>query len=218
VSAAATPASTTRRQVLTDLRRNEILAAAIKVFGKKGFAATCVDDIAAAADIAKGTLYLYFESKQDMYATAVQRAFAQLQALTEERMQSVIGVRDRLAVAISVRLEFWQEQRNLYRLLLTVGREPQHKGQTHDLLRLGQAHFLAILKEGRAAGEVPKLDAAGHKQDLDALAWAILDMVRGCSERRVEKQTESTPQEDAARITAFALRQLGLIAAGFKDN
>jgi len=218
VSAAATPASTTRRQVLTDLRRNEILAAAIKVFGKKGFAATCVDDIATAADIAKGTLYLYFESKQDMYATAVQRAFAQLQALTEERMQSVIGVRDRLAVAISVRLEFWQEQRNLYRLLLTVGREPQHKGQTHDLLRLGQAHFLAILKEGRAAGEVPKLDAAGHKQDLDALAWAILDMVRGCSERRVEKQTESTPQEDAARITAFALRQLGLIAAGFKDN
>jgi len=218
VTAAANAASTNRRQVLTDLRRNEILAAAIKVFGKKGFAATCVDDIATAADIAKGTLYLYFESKQDMYATAVQRAFAQLQALTEERMQSVIGVRDRLAVAISVRLEFWQEQRNLYRLLLTVGREPQHKGQTHDLLRLGQAHFLAILKEGRAAGEVPKLDAAGHKQDLDALAWAILDMVRGCSERRVEKQTESTPQEDAARITAFALRQLGLIAAGFKDN
>jgi AcrR family transcriptional regulator len=49
---------TSRRQVLTDLRRSEILTAAIKVFGKKGFAATCVDDVAAAADIAKGTLYL----------------------------------------------------------------------------------------------------------------------------------------------------------------
>ena len=218
MSAAANAASTSRRQVLTDLRRNEILAAAIKVFGKKGFAATCVGDIADAADIAKGTLYLYFESKQDIYATAVQSAFTQLQALTEERMKSVHGLRDRLAVAISVRLEFWHEQRNLYRLLLTVGREPQHKGQTHELLRLGHEHFLAILKQGRTAGEVPRQDADGHKQDLDSLAWAILDMVRGCSERRVEKQTESTPQEDAARITAFALRQLGLTAAASKDS
>jgi AcrR family transcriptional regulator len=218
VSAAANTASTNRRQVLTDLRRNEILAAAIKVFGKKGFAATCVEDIASAADIAKGTLYLYFESKQDIYATAVRLAFAQLQALTGERIKSVQGVRDRLAVAISVRLDFWHQQRNLYRLLITVGREPQHKGQTHELLRLGHEQFLAILKEGRAAGEIPKLDAGGHKQDLDALAWAILDMVRGCSERRVEKQTGSTPQEDAAWIATFALRQLGLAAHDHASN
>ena len=198
----------TRKQVLTDLRREEILTAAIKVFGKKGFAATCVGDVADAAKMAKGTVYLYFESKEEIYATAVRLAIERLQAHSAEQVQPAAAVRERLAVAISVRMEFWHEQLNLYRLLLTVGREPQHKRQTHELLRAGHAYFLGILKEGVAAGEIDgrRLSA----QHLDTVAWAILDMVRGANERRMDSLTDRTPQEDAAAITAFALSQLGL--------
>jgi hypothetical protein len=101
-------------------------------------------------------------------------------------------------------MEFWHEQINLYRLLLTVGREPQHRRQTHELLRAGHAYFLGILKDGVEAREI-----AG-KVDLETLAWAILDMVRGANERRMDSLTDRTPQEDAAAITAFALSQLGL--------
>ncbi len=186
------------------MRREEILSAAIKVFGKKGFAATCVGDVADAAKMAKGTVYLYFESKEEIYATAVRLAVEQLQAVAAERMVGVEGVRERLAVAIAVRMEFWKEQLNLYRLLLTVGREPQHKRQTHDLLRLGHGFFLGILKEGEAAGEIE------GKLDLETIAWAILDMIRGCNERRMDCLTQRTPQEDAEAITAFALQQIGL--------
>lgn len=194
----------TRKQVLTDMRREEILTAAIKVFGKKGFAATCVGDVADAAKMAKGTVYLYFDSKEEIYATAVRLAIERLQALAEERTRTATGVRERLSVAISVRMEFWHEQINLYRLLLTVGREPQHKRQTHDLLRQGHAYFVGILKEGVEAGEIART------VDLETVAWAILDMVRGANERRMDSLTERTPQEDAAAITAFALQQLGL--------
>jgi len=204
VSSTAQARNPTRKQVLTDMRREEILTAAIKVFGKKGFAATCVGDVADAAKMAKGTVYLYFESKEEIYATAIRLAIERLQALAAERTRAATGVRERLAVAISVRMEFWHEQINLYRLLLTVGREPQHKRQTHDLLRLGHAYFVGILKEGAEAGEI-----AGTV-DLDTLAWAILDMVRGANERRMDNLTDRTPQEDAAAITAFALSQLGL--------
>jgi AcrR family transcriptional regulator len=198
----------TRKQVLTDLRREEILTAAIKVFGKKGFAATCVGDVADAAKMAKGTVYLYFESKEEIYATAVRLAIERLQAHSAEQVQPAAGVRERLAVAISVRMEFWHEQLNLYRLLLTVGREPQHKRQTHELLRAGHTYFLGILEEGVAAGEIDgrRLSA----QHLDTVAWAILDMVRGANERRMDSLTDRTPQEDAAAITSFALSQLGL--------
>jgi AcrR family transcriptional regulator len=200
-----TPVRTqTRKQVLTDLRREEILTAAIKVFGKKGFAATCVGDVADAAKIAKGTVYLYFDSKEEIYATAVRLAIERLQAYSAKRVQPATGVRERLAVAISVRMEFWHEQINLYRLLLTVGREPQHKRQTHELLRAGHAYFVGILRDGVEGGEI-----AG-KVDLEAVAWAILDMVRGANERRMDSLTNRTPQEDAAAITAFAVQQLGL--------
>ncbi len=200
--------STTRKQVLTDLRRQEILAAAIKVFGKKGFAATCVEDVAVAAGIAKGTLYLYFESKEEIYATAVQLAVAQLEQLAMDRIRAAKDIRERLAIAIGLRMEFWHEQQNLYRLLLTVGREPKHKRQTHELLRKGHAYFLGILKESAAEFAASRLSAAR----LDAIAWAILDMIRGASERRMEHMTQRTAQQDAEDITAFALQQLGLSA------
>jgi AcrR family transcriptional regulator len=203
VSSTAAVQIPTRKQVLTDMRRQEILSAAIKVFGKKGFAATCVGDVAEAAAIAKGTVYLYFDSKEEIYATAVRLAVEQLQELATERVRSAQGVRERLAAAIAVRMEFWHEQLNLYRLLLTVGREPQHRRQTHELMRLGHTQFLSILKEGEAAGEI-------KPQDLCTVAWAILDMIRGCNERRMDHLTERTPQQDAESITGFALQQLGL--------
>ena len=203
MSVTATVRTPTRKQVLTDLRRQEILAAAIKVFGKKGFAATCVGDVADAAKIAKGTVYLYFDSKEEIYAAAVQMAVAQLRERAAERIRTVSGVRERLALSITVRLEFWQDKQSLYRLLLTVGREAQHKRQTHEVLRAGHAYFLSILKDGEAAGEL-------EARDFETIAWAILDMIRGCNERRMDHLTERTPQEDAAAITAFALQQLGL--------
>jgi AcrR family transcriptional regulator len=208
VSTSAVPRVPTRKQVLTDLRRQEILAAAIKVFGKRGFAATCVEDVAAAAHIAKGTLYLYFKSKEDIYATAVHLAVAQLQSLADNRIGAAIGVRDRLSTAIAVRMEFWSDQQSLYRLLLTVGREPRHRRQTNELLRSGHDHFLTILESGRLNGELPLGTTSAA---LDTLAWAILDLIRGANERRMDKLTEDrTPQQDAASITAFALNQLGL--------
>jgi AcrR family transcriptional regulator len=208
VSTSAVPRVPTRKQVLTDLRRQEILAAAIKVFGKRGFAATCVEDVAAAAHIAKGTLYLYFKSKEDIYATAVHLAVAQLQSLADNRIGAAIGVRDRLSTAIAVRMEFWSDQQSLYRLLLTVGREPRHRRQTNELLRSGHDHFLTILESGRLNGELPRGTTSAA---LDTLAWAILDLIRGANERRMDKLTEDrTPQQDAASITAFALNQLGL--------
>ena len=75
---------------------------------------------------------------------------------------------------------------------------------THELLRAGHTHFVGILKEGVEAGEI-----AGTV-DLEAVAWAILDMAWGANERRMDSLTDRTPQQDAAAITGFALLQLGL--------
>lgn len=47
--------------------KNEILNAAIKNFSKTGFAITKMDDIAKTANVSKGTLYLYFQSKEDLF-------------------------------------------------------------------------------------------------------------------------------------------------------
>ncbi len=64
-----------RDQYLQD-RREEIINAAVEVFGKKGFAGASVSEIARAAGIAKGTVYLYFQSKEEIFtAILVERSF-----------------------------------------------------------------------------------------------------------------------------------------------
>jgi AcrR family transcriptional regulator len=64
-----------RRRRKTD-RPAEIIAAALDVFADKGFAAAKLDDIARLAGISKGTLYLYFETKEEMFRAVVATAFA----------------------------------------------------------------------------------------------------------------------------------------------
>ena len=55
-------------------RPGEILDAALKVFAQKGFAAARMDDIAKTAGVTKGTIYLYFQSKEDVFKQLVREA------------------------------------------------------------------------------------------------------------------------------------------------
>ena len=57
-------------------RPDEIVAAALEVFAEKGFAAARLDDIARRAGVSKGAVYLYFETKEDVFRAVVDRAIA----------------------------------------------------------------------------------------------------------------------------------------------
>src|SRR3954470_7659818 len=57
-------------------RPGEIVQAAMAVFAEKGFAAAKLDEIAARAGVSKGALYLYFETKEDLFRAVVEQAIA----------------------------------------------------------------------------------------------------------------------------------------------
>jgi AcrR family transcriptional regulator len=57
-------------------RPGEIVQAAMQVFAEKGFAAARLDDIAARARVSKGGLYLYFDTKEDIFRAVVDQAVA----------------------------------------------------------------------------------------------------------------------------------------------
>jgi AcrR family transcriptional regulator len=59
-------------------RRQQILSIAREVFAKRGYHATKIDDIVAAAKVARGTFYLYFEDKRSIFEEIVDRAFTRL--------------------------------------------------------------------------------------------------------------------------------------------
>src|SRR5215204_1657230 len=64
-AAAATPSGTRAKRSAE--RRDAILAAALDEFAARGFAATRLDDVAKRADVAKGTIYLYFADKETLF-------------------------------------------------------------------------------------------------------------------------------------------------------
>jgi AcrR family transcriptional regulator len=66
--------SATPRQRRKEARPAELLAAALEVFAEKGFAATRLEEIAARAGVSKGTVYLYFESKEALFKAAIEAA------------------------------------------------------------------------------------------------------------------------------------------------
>ncbi|MET3663903.1 TetR/AcrR family transcriptional regulator [Caulobacter sp. 1776] len=60
----------------SEARPGEIVQAALEVFAEKGFAAAKLDEIAAKAGVSKGALYLYFETKEDIFRAVVREAVA----------------------------------------------------------------------------------------------------------------------------------------------
>jgi AcrR family transcriptional regulator len=66
-----TPPDTKRRSRRKEARPNEIVEAALALFTERGFAATRLEDVAARAGIGKGTIYLYFPNKEELFRAVV---------------------------------------------------------------------------------------------------------------------------------------------------
>jgi AcrR family transcriptional regulator len=78
-----------RSPALRDERRAQLVAAARDVFGQKGYHAATVDDITRAAGVAKGTFYLYFEEKREIYYELVRSFLGQVKAIGTSVAQHV---------------------------------------------------------------------------------------------------------------------------------
>jgi len=111
------PHSSSRRR--KDARPRELLDAALAVFVEKGFAAARPEEIALRAGVSKGTLYLYFHSKEGMLA-----------ALIEERFSS------RIAVGTHDSATDEESSRDLLRSVLTAWRSTLVQGHAGGIFKL----------------------------------------------------------------------------------
>jgi len=74
-----------------EARPAEIVAAALEVFVERGYAATKLADVARRAGVTKGTLYLYFESKEALFKAVVRETIVPVIAQGEALAQSFTG-------------------------------------------------------------------------------------------------------------------------------
>ena len=94
-------------------KRDRILKAAIKVFAKNGFYATRVSEIAKAAGVADGTIYLYFKNKDDVLITIFEDGIQQLLAILREVAAAEEPFEARIKRIIELQLGLLEDQRDL---------------------------------------------------------------------------------------------------------
>lgn len=191
----------TKQELVTEFRVAEILDAARKVFAKKGFAETTVDQIAEEAGVAKGTVYLYFSSKRDIYFAALREGAVKMSALLRENIDAAPTLEQKLRAYFETKLRYIDENRDFFRILHaelgTCVHAASLNSEIGDLIR-AQIEFIAdVLRTGVSTGEVRELSA-------DSIAWAISEMARGVIVRRVLGWSQGSIEQDIRELTQFA--------------
>jgi len=195
----------TKKDVVSEFRRTGILKAARKVFAQQGYDGATMDDVAEASDIAKGTLYLYFRSKRDIYLGVLHEDLQSLREATVRAIASAADAPARIRAFVTTRFEFCGRHSDFFRIyntdIATVFMTT-HPLQT-DLREfyLEQAGMLAtIISDGIRNGELRNVNP-------QSAAFAIYDMTRACISRRVLGLTNE--QDDAESLLDLISKGIG---------
>lgn len=154
-----------RKVLPPEERRAQILQAALGVFTAKGFAEARIDDIAAACGIGKGTIYLHFRDKQDLFQQLVKQAASPvLEAVGALAAAPDLPTRVLLDQLFTlVRTEVLEtRRREVLRLIIAEGpRFPDLARFYHrEVVSRGLGLMRGIMERGVARGEVPPAFAA----------------------------------------------------------
>lgn len=112
----------TKEEVVRIFRTEEILDATRRVIARDGLADASMERIASEARVAKGTLYLYFESREALLARACGDVVSELLRRTRGAVERTRGVRRKLEQTVRIGLEHSTEHRTLLRALEVEGR------------------------------------------------------------------------------------------------
>ena len=142
-----------------DARPQELIDAALALFGEHGYAQTRLDDVAARAGISKGTVYLYFSSKQDLFEAVVrERAVPWLESIEVSGLNADTTIEDQLRSFLQWGWQQFVESRLhlIARIVLAESNNFPHLAQVYFREVMGPVHglLLGLLERGASRGEV----------------------------------------------------------------
>ncbi len=97
-----------RKEREREQRRHEILKAAQRVFFRNGFDKTSMEMVAEECQLAKGTLYLYFKSKEELYISLVQDGIEILDSMMAREIEKRLPLDEKLLAMVRAYFEFTQ--------------------------------------------------------------------------------------------------------------
>jgi AcrR family transcriptional regulator len=148
-----------RKEREKEQRRDDILEAAKKVFFEKGLSAATMDEIAEAVELSKGTLYLYYGSKEDLYLAVMMRGLKLLTEMFREvaersapTLQILVGFGEAYA-------RFSRVHNNYFRMFLFLQTPQFHKQVSEPMTQSCHSenqklwdHVIGVIQRGMSEG------------------------------------------------------------------
>jgi AcrR family transcriptional regulator len=193
------------------VRREELLRSAERLFIARGAAATSIDDIAAGAEVAKGTFYLYFASKDEMVA-ALREEFGRVSCA---RIAAAVAACDdadwqgKLAAWVEAGVDSYLDRLRLHDALFHeagLHRRPAGKGDNSIVRDLA-----ALLAAGNAAG-------AWKVEDSRVTAMLLFHALHGAVDQAIAHHTEKERETLVRILCDFFLRAVCVAAAPVARN
>ncbi len=171
-----------KREQQREERRKQILDAALTVFSQKGFHPANVSDVAAEAGVSQGTIYWYFDSKEELFQAAcasILMSFGQEMLATLEHCTTAT---DKLRALASSVEEFSEGFESLFPMFLSYWASSPKRDATGqlwvDLLIEYKDIIVDVIEEGVRNGEFRPVDS-------ESLVWAFLAAYDGLAAYRM---------------------------------
>jgi AcrR family transcriptional regulator len=147
-----------RWQRRPEARPEEILDAAQKVFGEFGFARAKLDDVARLAGVSKGTLYLYFDSKETLFREMVRAKIVTLLAESEALVEAHSGSYRNLLIQLITGMFHSMRDHEIVKISRVAQAEftsfPElAQFYFHEVIVRGRRLVAEVLRRGVEAGE-----------------------------------------------------------------
>ena len=142
-------------RVKTEAKERAILDAAAKVFATKPFHGVLIDEIASDAGIGKGTIYRYFETKDELYFATTLHILDRLAEVLSEALAQERSAARRLERIARENLRFYWDRRFLFPFLETdgiPGRREELLQRREAILRFAQEAILAGIEQRELRG------------------------------------------------------------------
>lgn len=188
--------ATTKEEMLREFRVREILDAACRVVSRHGFQGATVDRVAEEAKIAKGTVYLYFQKKDDLLKAAVEQGMENFTNQVRAEVNEVRTPLEKIVRLVEASLELSDTKRDFFKTLLLernfLAASPHHPDASHMLdLYLDYIRLIEeTIQEGVTTGVL-------RQHNTEASAFALNESIRGCFQQRALGLTARSAAEDA---------------------
>ena len=168
-----------KRQALAEYHRGSILAAAERLFAEKGTEGTTMDDIAREAEYSKATLYVYFQSKEEIVGAILLNGLAMLKKRVGQAIDSCEDWYAAYDAACQAVLEFYAANPTAYEAVMAGGAGAMEARGDRDVRRAIRElcqELGRFLEKGKAAGVVLE---GQNDMEMVMLFWAsVSGMIR----------------------------------------